>query len=300
MEKLLRYALYPFLLAMVLAVSTAAITLKWDYGKVYGVVTLVLVLGLIAVERTYPLEPRWSMTKNSFLRDLKFIAAGVPTIALTKMAFGLWMISYSQHHTPLLKGTPLALEVTAYLLAFEFFQYWYHRGSHQLGGGFGRLLWRIHAAHHLPDRVYVVMHAVFNPLNALISTALIQTPLVLLGISPEAALIASLLIDLQGLVSHFNFDLRQGPLAHVFIGTASHRQHHSAEAGNAVNFGTTLAIWDQLFGTFTYDPERRPAELGVQQPELYPPSDHWLEVVLLPLHGSGVSLHGGDYRLPKV
>ena len=52
MEKLLRYALYPFLLAMVLAVSTAAITLKWDYGKVYGVVTLVLVLGLIAVEPT--------------------------------------------------------------------------------------------------------------------------------------------------------------------------------------------------------------------------------------------------------
>ena len=140
MEKLLRYALYPFLLAMVLAVSTAAITLKWDYGKVYGVVTLVLVLGLIAVERTYPLEPRWSMTRNSFLRDLKFIAAGVPTIALTKMAFGLWMISYSQHHTPLLKGTSLALEVTAYLLAFEFFQFWYHRGSHPLGGGFGRLL----------------------------------------------------------------------------------------------------------------------------------------------------------------
>jgi len=288
-EKFLRYALYPLLLAAVLAIGAAAIHWNWDYGKVYGLTTLALVLGLIAVERIYPFERRWSMTGSSFLRDLKFIAAGVPTIALTKMVFGLWMIAYSRHHTPLLVGAPLALEVAAYLLVFEFFQYWYHRASHQMGGGFGRFLWRVHAAHHLPDRVYVVMHAVFNPLNALIATALIQTPLVLLGISPEAALVASLLIDLQTLVSHFNFDLRQGPLARIFIGTASHRQHHNADAGDAMNFGTTLAIWDQVFGTFSYDPEHRPRELGVQNPELYPRSDRWLDVVLLPLHGAGAN-----------
>ena len=299
MEKLLRYALYPFLLAMVLAVSAAAIRQGWDYGTVYGLTTIALVLGLIAVERAYPLEQRWSMTGRSFLRDLKFIAAGVPTIALTKTVFGLWMIAYSQHHSPLLKGFPVALEVVCYLLAFEFFQYWYHRASHQLGGGLGRFLWRVHAAHHLPDRVYVVMHAVFNPLNALISTALIQTPLVLLGISPEAALVASLLIDLQGLVSHFNFDLRQGPLGYVFIGTASHRQHHSAETGDTENFGTTLAIWDQLFGTFSYDPGHRPRELGVRQPEHYPPSERWLDVVLLPLRGPSATGQVSDNRLPN-
>src|SRR5213076_3102123 len=105
--------------------------------------------------------------------------------------------------------------------------YWHHRLSHSGKGRLGEFLWRVHLAHHLPDQVYVVMHAVFNPINAVIAALIIQASLILMGLSPEAVLAATLLIDLQSLVSHFNFDVRAGFLNYVFIGTETHRYHHS-------------------------------------------------------------------------
>ena len=174
------------------------------------------------------------------------------------------------------------LETLAFLLIFEFFQYHYHRASHEAPGMLGQFLWKIHVAHHLPDRVYVIMHAVFHPANAFVTAAIIQTPLILIGVSPEATLAASLLIDLQSLVSHFNVDLRAGFLNYIFIGTETHRYHHSANVKDAGNYGNTLAIWDQLFGTFVYRPGIAPERLGVANPDEYPESNELARVLALP------------------
>ena len=285
-----KYLLYPILLAATLAIAAIAVVWRWDYGTVYGAMTLVLVVTLATIERVAAFERRWAMTWRSFRRDLKYLAAGAPTIALTRAAFGIWAISYSGHHGRLLYMAPIWLETVAFLLVFEFFQYWYHRLSHTSGGGLGQFLWRVHAAHHLPDRVYVVMHAVFHPINALITTAIIQTPLILLGVSPEAALFATLLIDLQSLVSHFNVDVRAGWFNYIFIGTETHRYHHSADVREAGNFGNTLAVWDLLFGTFRYRPGIAPQALGVSEAAGYPDSNDWLRVMALPFGEDAASV----------
>lgn len=281
-EKTVRYTLYPVLLGLSLAAIAGAIAFRWDYKTVYSIVTISLVLSLMGVERLFPLDRKWSMTGRSFLRDLKYIALDVPTIALTKAAFGIWAISYAAHHKALLVKTPVWLETLAFLLIFEFFQYHYHRASHEAPGMLGRFLWKIHVAHHLPDRVYVIMHAVFHPANAFVTAAIIQTPLILIGVSPEATLAASVLIDLQSLVSHFNVDLRAGFLNYIFIGTETHRYHHSANVKDAGNYGNTLAIWDQLFGTFVYRPGIAPERLGVANPDEYPESNELARVLALP------------------
>jgi sterol desaturase/sphingolipid hydroxylase (fatty acid hydroxylase superfamily) len=277
-----KYALYPTLLVLTLGTAFAAVRSHWDYGTVYSLVTIVLVLLLAGIERLAALESRWSMTWRSFLRDLKYIAVSGPTIGVARAAFGAWAIYYSAHHARLLANVPIWVEAVIFLLTFEFFQYWYHRMSHTAEGRLGDFLWRVHLAHHLPDRVYVVMHAVFHPLNALVSTAIIQAPLILLGVSPEAAFFSTLLIDLQSLISHFNVDVRAGWFNYVFIGTETHRYHHSADFKEAGNYGNTLAIWDLAFGTFRYRPGIAPRRLGVATPADYPDSNQWHAVMLEP------------------
>jgi sterol desaturase/sphingolipid hydroxylase (fatty acid hydroxylase superfamily) len=282
MQNSVRHGLYPGLLLAALATVVSAIRFHWNYQAVYAIVTVFLVVTLASVERIVPLEGRWSMTKVSFLRDLRYILVDAPTIAAAKAIFGIWAIRHAQGHPRLLDGVPIWLEISAFLLVFEFLQYWYHRLSHRAPGPAGRFLWNIHVAHHLPDKVYVVMHAVFHPVNALITVAVIQTPLVLLGASPEAVLAGTLLIDLQSLVSHFNADVRAGWLNYVFIGTETHRYHHSANPREAGNFGNTLAIWDLLFGTFHYRPGSAPERLGVEDPAAYPDSTDLVGIVALP------------------
>lgn len=280
--KAVRFGLYPTLLFIVIAVIVFAITYGWEYKIVYGATTVFLVLVLMITETALPLSHEWSMTKESFKRDIHYILIDAPVIILTKTVWGFLAIYYSEHHRGLFSSTPLLLSVVVFLLVFEFLQYWYHRLSHQGKGRTGQLLWNIHLAHHLPDKVYVAMHAVFNPINAFLTTTIIQLPLILLGISPESALAATLLIDLQSLVSHFNVDIRAGFLNYIFIGTETHRYHHSANTDEAKNFGNTLAIWDILFGTFYYKPGIAPEKLGLDNPDDYPKSEDLLAVISLP------------------
>ncbi len=282
---LISYGLYPFLLATVITVTYLSVHLHWNFKSVYGATTVFILATLMITERLFPLSKDWSMTGKSFLRDFRYILFVAPTIGLTKVAIGFLAIHYSQTHSGPLANMPTAIAAIAYLLVFEFFQYWFHRFSHSDKGPIGRFLWKAHVAHHLPDRVYVLMHAVFHPVNALISTLIIQLTLMQLGISPAAALAATLMIDLQSLVSHFNVNVRAGFLNYIFIGTETHRLHHSASEVPG-NFGNTLAIWDLVFGTFRYQPGINPKRLGVDHPESYPRSEKTLSVLALPFHSA--------------
>jgi len=285
MRKIVSYSLYPTLLASVAAITGSAIFFQWDYKAVYGAVTIGLVLTLMLLERMFPLADEWSMTGRSFLRDLKYIALDAPVITVTRTAAGLMGIYYAQHHRGLLSEFPFVVSAAGFLLVFEFFQYWYHRFSHSGKGSVGAFLWRVHVAHHLPDRVYVVMHAVFHPINAFVSALIVQIPLIVLGVSPEAAFIATMLIDLQSLVSHVNIDIRAGFFNYLFVGAETHRYHHSANPVPS-NFGNTLAIWDILFGTFVYRPGIQPERLGVSEPEEYPDSNDLFRVLLAPFRSA--------------
>lgn len=290
LQKITSYALYPFLLTVTILIIMAAIRYHWDYKLTYGLTALGLVLVLITLEFIFPLSGKWKMNGKSFLRDLTYILVDAPLITLTKSAFGIFAIYYSEHHTGLFSNAPTLLSVIGFLLVFEFFQYWYHRISHTATGKFGKFLWGVHLAHHLPDRVYVVMHAVFNPINTIITAIIIQTPLVMLGISPEAAMAATLLIDLQSVISHFNVDIRAGFLNYIFIGAETHRYHHSASIDESKNYGNTLAIWDLIFGTFLYKPGAVPESLGVEGQEDYPKSNNIFKVIAYPFKKSSEAL----------
>lgn len=277
-----RYALYPLLLAATLALFAASQWRHWNLATVFAWLAGTRFVLLIGSEFLFPARPEWRMSWASFRRDLKYIAVNGGLSAALKFGGGWLAIDLSRFNTGLVHGLPAVAEFAVVLLGFEFFQYWFHRLSHEARGPLGRWLWKVHAGHHLPDEVYLLMHPVGHPLNLLLSLALVQLPLVTLGARPEVVFLFNALMGLQGLVSHLNVDLRAGPLNYVLVGTELHRFHHSADPAEAMNYGVLTPFWDLVFGTFRHAPGRLPERLGVFDPAGYPPSTRIGRVLAMP------------------
>lgn len=276
------YAFYPLLLVGTLGLFATSLHLGWDLARVFLVMAGVRLVLLITVEFLRPARPEWKMTLASFRRDLKYMAINGGTAGLLRMGLGWLALDLSRLNTGLVTGWPTAVELVALVLGFEFFQYWYHRLSHEGNGRFGAWLWKVHVAHHLPDKVYLLMHPVAHPINLIVSLAIVQLPLVVLGAQQESIFLFNALMSLQGLVSHFNVNIKAGPLNYLLVGTELHRFHHSVDRQEARNYGVLTPFWDLVFGTFSYDPRRLPAALGVEQPADYPQSRELRKVMLLP------------------
>ena len=239
---------------------------------------------MILVETAHALRPEWRMTRGTFLRrDLPFLVLGVSTIAAANFAAARIVTAHAISPGSALADLPIVPGVIASILVTDFLWYWAHRVSHEARGSVGRFLWGVHVAHHLPKQVYVLMHAIGHPINAVVVRAILTIPPYFMGFSPEVLFATNVVIGLQGLVSHFNVDSRVGWLNYLLMGTELHRYHHSADTSEAKNFDAVVSVWDQLFGTFVYRPGKAPAALGIDNPAHYPADTQVLSVLLHPL-----------------
>jgi sterol desaturase/sphingolipid hydroxylase (fatty acid hydroxylase superfamily) len=287
---------WPVMFATNLGVALYAIRSQLDYASTLTGLLAANVALLITLETLFPVDARWRMTRRSFLRDLKYFAASGVTLAATNALFGLASIRLNAGHTGPITSWPLYASAPIALVTVDFLNYWQHRWSHELRGRFGAFLWRIHAAHHLPSQVYVLMHVAGHPLNIFFVRGFVNVlPLYLLGASPETVLVANAIVTLQGLVSHCNLDLRAGWFNYLFVGTELHRYHHSADLSESKNYAATISLIDVIFGTFRHTPGRVPARLGVHDPAAYPDSNDFWRVMKLPFARDANAL--SDYRL---
>lgn len=253
-----------------------------DRAAALGVLTLVTVAVAFAVERVNPLLDRWKMTKDSLVRrDLPFIglAFAVEQVATMGVGFLAALTVTAGGFGPLAR-LPLIAQAAVALLLQDLLWYAYHRAAHT----FTRL-WRVHFLHHSPSQLYVLMHPVFHPLDLVASRLVISLiAFRFSGLTPDAAFIALAVLGLQQTVSHINTDLRTGWLNYVLIGAETHRYHHAA--GERVNYGSALPIWDQVFGTFVYRPDRVPDLLGLDDPAAYPDPRRFFAALAYPFRAS--------------
>jgi sterol desaturase/sphingolipid hydroxylase (fatty acid hydroxylase superfamily) len=135
-----------------------------------------------------------------------------------------------------------------YVLAFvgvDFCYYWFHRGSHAVAG-----LWAIHVVHHQSEEMNISV-ALRQPWSSDISALLFFWPLPLLGVPKEAFFLAVGCLSLYEALMHSRLTRRTGPWGWVFNTPSYHRLHHARDAEYLDrNFGSTLIIWDRLFGSF--------------------------------------------------
>ena len=243
-----------------------------------------MVVLLIVLEWRYPYDARWKMTWRHLLRrDLIFVVINGATLGLLGYVLVLLAINVADSSLGLLTGSSIWVQVAVGLVVFEALQYTVHRYMHLDGSALKNFLWRAHAIHHLPQQLYVVMHAVFHPLNAIPIRYCTQIlPIWLLGYDPEAVFVFGSVIAFHGTISHLNLDLRMGWFNYLFVGPELHRYHHSASSHEAQNYGATLPLFDLLLGTFLYRPGTPPAQLGLSEADGYPGQHDPLTAVLFP------------------
>lgn len=280
---LVRWGVYPaswlFLLGMWQAIDHQHIEPR--NGWLVTVISLAAIYMIL--ERLVPYEHRWSMTVSSFINDMKYLVGNGLAIGVFSTLLGLLAITTAGQTNGIASDWPILIQLLVLVLIFEALQYGLHRFEHEGSGALGRFMWRIHAAHHLPARLYVVMHVAGHPINAiLVQGVIIIVPIWLMGYSEMAVVMFLMINSMHGLISHFNVDARIGWLNYVFIGPELHRYHHSSDASGAKNYGATISLFDLLFGSFVYRPGTAPARLGVQDPKNYPLYGQFLQVLRLP------------------
>ncbi|MDK2126583.1 sterol desaturase family protein [Parachitinimonas caeni] len=293
MRPLITYGFYPVIASMTIVFAWFNFTGQYELQLAFSIFTASRFVLFIVAEIAWPCRPEWSMTWTSFLRDLKYMVAGGALLQVVKFATAWLAIGAAQSKPSGLATLPLLLQVVIALLVYELLQYGIHRYSHEGRGALGRFLWRIHAVHHLPQRVYFLMHPVMHPINMLIVVAIGLVPSFVLGINREAVFMFNLILGVQGLFSHFNVDIRVGPLNYLLIGTELHRCHHSSELEEAGNYGAVIPFWDLVFGSFSYAGGKLPRKLGIADSTPYPSSNQYLDCLALPFRGHRPDNHDG-------
>ncbi|TSD94875.1 sterol desaturase family protein [Skermania sp. ID1734] len=265
-QRLARYGYVPF---MLLGLNGVAVALAAAGAPKYWLL-LVLAVAVAAsflVERVIPYEAAWNHDQGDSRRDRIHAAvnetlilvsvAAIPLLAAIVPAPGIWPRSW-----------PFLLQVMAAILIADLGITVVHLASHKIGG-----LWRFHAVHHSVTRFYGLNGLMKHPLHQTIEMAAGVAPLILIGLPVDVASALALAVAIQLLLQHSNADYRVGPAKYLLALNEGHRFHHLKWAGiGDVNFGLFTLIWDHLFRTFSYDPNRRFASehLGMAAKPNYP------------------------------
>ena len=237
------------------------LTATWLGFRHYGLAPLlagvisVAIFGFLAVglcERWLPYRQDWLRSHHDIGVDIthliinngvveKLLAALLATTLAgssdwlaQQLGFATW-----PHHWP------LAAQLVLMAVIAEFGSYWYHYLGHKTS------LWRFHAVHHSPHRLYFLNAPRFHPVDRFLSNIPEMLPFVVLGVNAETIALFFTYNAIVGLLQHCNIDLRLGPLNYVFSLAELHRWHHSKLIEESdTNFGSNLIIWDLAFGTY--------------------------------------------------
>ena len=280
---IVRWGLYPLSWMVVLSGFHLLHTTPINQRLIWGASAGFLAALYLLIEWLVPYDKRWSMTWRSFLADLRFAAINTMFVVGLSASLGLFAIRISGNLSGPAHDWPEPIQLLMTLLIFELINYSIHRAMHETNGRLGRVLWFTHAAHHLPPRLYLIMHAVFHPLNGIVIQGLaIILPIWIMGYSENVVTMFLMINGMHGLISHFNVDVRMGWANYIFVGPETHRYHHSAKIDESKNYGNTLTIYDLIFGTFVYHPGVPPQNLGVNLDQGLPAYENTLAVLALP------------------
>jgi len=200
------------------------------------------------------------MLGNRVLFLLLGIAWFTFTIDVAQWIFGLlkWIAQPAELTSPSSQWWVLGLYTLVLFLADDFSRFWLHRIMHRY-----EVLWRLHQVHHSATGLTPFTTYRLHPLESLLYQ--LRASLVH-GVCAGAAFFslgyqasswevwgASIWVivfnALGANLRHSNIPLKYGKLEKWLISPAQHQQHHGIGTMNT-NFGSFLAIWDRLWGSW--------------------------------------------------
>ncbi len=206
-------------------------------------------------------QPRWADVKN----DLLFMVTVQMVLPqLLGLLMALTLLGYLESLAlPMAqlwpRESPLFLQVVLMLLVAELLRYPLHVAAHNT-----KTLWRLHAVHHSPKRLYWLNVGRFHPAEKALQYTLDTLPFILCGVGAEVVALYFIFYAVNGFYQHSNVDVRYGPLNYVVSGPELHRWHHSKVIDESNrNYGNNLILWDLVFGTWFLPKHARVGDLGL-------------------------------------
>lgn len=244
MRSLIRYAAYP-----VIAGGALVTLITWTaqgiaYWPAFPLLAAVGILAVAALERIAPHDATWLHDQGDLAADLVHNAINLSVLLLTVQ--GLLMLApLADARGPWPAHWPIAAQVLLAGAILDVGLYAMHRVSHRV-----EWLWRLHAIHHSPERLYWLNGERRHPLHAVILAGPGLLANVALG-APAAVIDCWLtFLTVHLAFQHANLDYTIGPLRSWIAVAEVHRLHHHRDAEHVqVNYGEFWMIWDRLFGT---------------------------------------------------
>ncbi len=157
MKAFFTYGLFPVHFFSALVAAHFAFVAGYSAPVILGVISAITAVTLLWVERVHPAHSNWNVSQKDVGTDamhalvsmillpklLEILLASALIAAATSLAtefdgVGIWPSHW-----------PIAGQLALALLISQFGEYWVHRCMHTVP-----ILWRLHATHHSPGRLY--------------------------------------------------------------------------------------------------------------------------------------------------
>ncbi|MEN8158515.1 MAG: sterol desaturase family protein [Myxococcota bacterium] len=278
MARLVPYLLFPLVVTAMGAVALASPAFRFAHlvglpealdPGLRALAAILIFYTLIAwLERRLPYRPEWNRSHDDVGTDvLHLLVSGqgaqglfVAVVAGPLILLGSWVAAATGGGLwP--SAAPAVVQLALALTLGEFGHYVFHRVSHETP-----LVWRLHAAHHSPTRLYWLNATRFHVLDLFFLLSFEAVPLALMGAGPEVLGPYFVFRAVYGQVQHCNVDMRTPRwIDWLWSSPGIHRWHHSTvpREGNT-NYGAVLNVWDHAFRSFYRpdDPFAGPVGIG--------------------------------------
>ncbi|MFD2245489.1 sterol desaturase family protein [Pontibacter ruber] len=136
-------------------------------------------------------------------------------------------------------------------VVIDFCRYWAHRLAHEQ-----RFWWATHVTHHSSTKMNFAVSFRTGWTNHIKFVFFFPVPL--LGIDPFTFFVCHQVAVLYQFWVHTELIGRlPTPVEYVFVTPSHHRVHHGSNAKYIdKNYGSSLIIWDRMFGTFQQEEEK--------------------------------------------
>ena len=277
----LAYLPYPLVFFGGTAALVATVGSGTPYWRVGPPLLLLAGLLVMALERWFPHARAWQRAHADTRTDILHLAGNL-VVSHGSILLYTWMMELTGGALQAWpRDWPFWGQFLLGTAILDLGLYGIHRVSHQVPW-----LWRLHAIHHSPRRVYWLNGQRRHLLHEVLEGAPGLGVLGLLG-APASVLACGLAaVTLHLMFQHGNIAYRAGPLHPVFAVAELHRWHHQRLYADVQgNYGAILSLWDFLFRTALPQRGEAPLDVGMDdEPTL--PADY-LGQLAWPFRGPG-------------
>ena len=236
------WLIYPAVL--VLGVSGHLILQQQGGSVVFATYIPIVTAALLVMtlERVMPARQAWQPNAEDVKNDalyMVFIQLVLPR--LLTIFFILLLIEPMQDSELAIAGVwphhwAIGWQVLLMIVTAEFFRYWLHRFAHE-----NAFLWRFHAVHHAPKKLYWLNVGRFHVVDKSLQYLLDALPFMLLGVGEWVIGLYMVCYSVNGFFQHSNVHLKFGWLNYI-ISTADDWASEKVASMIGFNFSEISAM----------------------------------------------------------